>query len=35
MLWVGELLYHLAQRGQEITGPAAKVAELRQLPWWR
>jgi len=24
-----------AQRGQEITGPAAKVAELRQLPWWR
>jgi len=35
MLWVGEHLYHLAQRGQAITGPAAKVAETRQLPWWR
>jgi uncharacterized membrane protein YccC len=35
MLWVGEHLYHLAQRGQVITQPAAKVAKLRQLPWWR
>jgi hypothetical protein len=35
MLWVGEHLHHLAERGQAITGPAAKVAELRQLPWWR
>ena len=35
MLWVGEHLYHLAQRGQAITEPAAKVAEFRQLPWWR
>lgn len=35
MLWVGEHLYHLAQRGQAITEPAAKVAELRRLPWWR
>ena len=35
MLWVGEHLYHLAQRGQAITEPATKVAELRQLPWWR
>jgi fusaric acid resistance family protein len=35
MLWVGEHLYHLAERGQSITQPAAKVAELRQLPWWR
>jgi hypothetical protein len=35
MLWVGEHLYHLAQRGQAITVPAAKVAELRQLRWWR
>jgi hypothetical protein len=32
---VGEHLHHLAERGQAITGPAAKVAELRQLPWWR
>jgi uncharacterized membrane protein YccC len=35
MLWVGEHLYHLAQRGQAIAEPAAKVAALRQLPWWR
>ena len=35
MLWVGEHLHHLAERGQAITEPAAKVAELRQLPWWR
>jgi Fusaric acid resistance protein-like len=35
MLWVGEHLYHLAKRGQAITEPAAKMAKLRQLPWWR
>ena len=35
MLWVGEYLYHLAQRGQAITEPAAKVAKARQRPWWR
>jgi uncharacterized membrane protein YccC len=35
MLWVGEHLYHLAERGQAITEPAEKVAEARQLPWWR
>jgi len=35
MLWVGEHLYHLAERGQAITEPAVKVAEARQLPWWR
>jgi uncharacterized membrane protein YccC len=35
MLWVGEHLYHLAQRGQAIAEPAAKVAKARQLPWWR
>jgi uncharacterized membrane protein YccC len=35
MLWVGEHLYHLAERGQGITEPAEKVAEARQLPWWR
>jgi hypothetical protein len=27
MLWVGEHLYHLPERGQAITEPAAKVAE--------
>ena len=35
MLWVGEHLYHLAERGQAITQPAEKIAELRQVPWWR
>jgi fusaric acid resistance family protein len=35
MLWVGEHLYHLAERGQVITEPAVKLAEARQLPWWR
>jgi uncharacterized membrane protein YccC len=35
MLWVGEHLYHLALRGEAITAPAAKVAQARQLPWWR
>jgi uncharacterized membrane protein YccC len=35
MLWVGEHLHHLAERGQAIVEPAAKVAELRQIPWWR
>jgi hypothetical protein len=35
MLWVGEHLYHLAEQGQAIAGPAAKVAQARQLPWWR
>jgi uncharacterized membrane protein YccC len=35
MLWVGEHLYHLAQRGQAIAAPAARVAQARQRPWWR
>jgi len=35
MLWVGEQLYHLAERGQAITEPATRVAELRKVPWWR
>jgi hypothetical protein len=35
LLWVGEHLYHLAEQGQAIAVPAAKVAEARQLPWWR
>jgi uncharacterized membrane protein YccC len=35
MLWVGEYLYHLAGHAETITGPAGKVAEARQRPWWR
>jgi len=35
MLWVGEHLHHLAAHGQAIIEPAAKVAQMRQRPWWR
>ncbi len=35
MLWVGEYLFHLGERAQEVTGPAAQIASLRQHPWWR
>jgi hypothetical protein len=35
MLWVGEYLYHLGADLGAVAGPAAKIAELRQRPWWR
>ena len=35
MLWVGEYLFHLGERAQDLTGPAAQIASLRQRPWWR
>jgi uncharacterized membrane protein YccC len=35
MLWVGEYLYHLAARNEDLTAPAGKVAEARHRPWWR
>jgi uncharacterized membrane protein YccC len=35
MLWVGEYLYHLGEHAQDLTGPAAQIASLRQRPWWR
>jgi uncharacterized membrane protein YccC len=35
MLWVGEYLYHLGTHAQAVSGPAARIAMLRQRPWWR
>ena len=35
MLWVGEYLFHLGEHAQDLTGPAAQIASLRQRPWWR
>ncbi|HMH92083.1 MAG TPA: FUSC family protein [Streptosporangiaceae bacterium] len=35
LLWVGEYLYHLGTNAQSVSGPAARAAMLRQLPWWR
>ncbi|MGH3393589.1 MAG: FUSC family protein [Streptosporangiaceae bacterium] len=35
MLWVGEYLFHLGEHAQDVTGPAAQIASLRQHPWWR
>ncbi|HEY1620714.1 MAG TPA: FUSC family protein [Streptosporangiaceae bacterium] len=35
MLWVGEYLYHLGAAAGAVADPAAKVAMLRQRPWWR
>jgi hypothetical protein len=32
---VREHLQHLSERAHIISGPATKVAELRQRPWWR
>ena len=34
-LWVHEHLQHLSARVHAIIGPAARLAELRQRPWWR
>jgi uncharacterized membrane protein YccC len=35
LLWVHEHLHHLTERTHTISGPAIRVAELRQTPWWR
>jgi uncharacterized membrane protein YccC len=35
LLWVREHLQHLSERAHIIGGPATRVAELRQRPWWR
>jgi uncharacterized membrane protein YccC len=35
VLWVGEYLFHLGEHTQAVTGPAAQIASLRQIPWWR
>jgi hypothetical protein len=35
LLWVHEHLHHLSERAHTISGPAVRVAQLRQTPWWR
>jgi Fusaric acid resistance protein-like len=35
LLWVHEHLQHLSARAHTISGPATRLAELRQRPWWR
>jgi hypothetical protein len=35
LLYVHEHLHHLRSRVQAITGPAARLAEVRQRPWWQ
>jgi uncharacterized membrane protein YccC len=35
LMWVREHLHHLAAHADTVTGPAARVAELRSVPWWR
>jgi uncharacterized membrane protein YccC len=34
-LWVSEHLHHLAEHAQAVSAPAAHVAELRRVRWWR
>jgi hypothetical protein len=34
-VWLCEHLDHLAEHLDELIGPAARIAELRRLPWWR
>ena len=35
LLWVQEHLHHLRSRVNAISGPATRLAEIRQQPWWR
>jgi uncharacterized membrane protein YccC len=35
MLWIREHLHHLSSNAQTISGPAARLAPLRHMPWWR
>jgi uncharacterized membrane protein YccC len=34
-LWLNEHLDHLAEHLADLVEPAAQVAEIRRLPWWR
>ena len=34
-LWVHEHLHHLQTHANAISGPATRLAEVRQQPWWR
>jgi hypothetical protein len=35
LLWVQEHLHHLSISAQAVSGPALRLAEIRQRPWWR
>jgi uncharacterized membrane protein YccC len=35
LLWVQEHLHHLSVSAQTVSGPALRLAEVRQRPWWR
>jgi uncharacterized membrane protein YccC len=35
LLWVQEHLHHLSISAQMVSGPALRLAEIRQRPWWR
>ncbi len=35
LLYVHEHLHHLHSRLATISGPALRMAEVRQRPWWR
>ncbi len=35
LLWVHEHLRHLRSRVNAISGPATRLADIRQQPWWR
>jgi hypothetical protein len=35
LLWVQEHLHHLSASAQTVSGPALRLAEVRQRPWWR
>jgi hypothetical protein len=35
LLWVQEHLHHLSISAQAVSGPALRMAEIRQRPWWR
>lgn len=34
-LWVRDHLRHLGAHAADVTGPAARLASLRRIPWWR
>ncbi|MGO9156121.1 FUSC family protein [Mycobacterium sp.] len=34
-LWVHEHVHHLDTNAEEISGPANRLAAIRQQPWWR
>jgi uncharacterized membrane protein YccC len=34
LLWVQDLLHHLSEGSQLVSGPALRVAEARRRPWW-